>query len=84
MVTLVPPDSGPLLGDRPVTVGVCQTEMGGKGEVKGGCERQIEGRERMQKEQHLCCASSCIFTDPRQITVIHTAVPMAAECIAGG
>lgn len=26
MVTLVPPDSGPLLGDRPVTVGVYNTE----------------------------------------------------------
>lgn len=26
MVTLVPPDSGPLLGDRAVTVGVCRTE----------------------------------------------------------
>lgn len=24
MVTLVPPDSGPRLGDRPVTVGVCE------------------------------------------------------------
>lgn len=56
----------------------------GEGEVKGRQERRIEGRERMQKEQDLCCASSCISTDPRQITVIHTAVPMAAECIAGG
>lgn len=27
MVTFVPPDSGPRLGDRPVTVGVYQTEM---------------------------------------------------------
>lgn len=45
-VTLVPPDSGPLLGDRPVTVGVYKTERCKTTKVKKGCDSK--GKERAE------------------------------------
>lgn len=45
MVTLVPPDSGPLLGDRPVMVGVYRAAPAVGGGATG------EGRERLREER---------------------------------
>lgn len=39
MVTLVPPDSGPRLGDRPVTVGIYK-QMQRQREVRGDAQIQ--------------------------------------------
>lgn len=48
MVTFVPPDSGPLLGDRPVTVGVYKTDAE---KERLNRESKLEGEEQEQTER---------------------------------
>ena len=49
MVTFVPPDSGPLLGDRPVTVGVYKPER--KRDINGRLREQIKASRREWNER---------------------------------
>lgn len=99
MVTFVPPDSGPRLGDRPVTEGVYKNreyerlretvralkELREKDKPKG---RRKKKRRVSQKEGQQLWGTSrnlhVLSKIPLQITVIHIARPMAVECSGGG
>lgn len=50
MVTFVPPDSGPLLGDRPVTVGVYKPERW-RERVERDCENKLKEEREGAKER---------------------------------
>lgn len=84
MVTFVPPDSGPRLGDSPVIVGVYQTD-------KRRCESEFMGQKTWskQKTRRLIFSEnslkpSCIITYPWKIIVVQVAIPLTVECRASG
>lgn len=63
MVTLVPPDSGPLLGDRPVTVGVCETD---KRDFEPTEDKKMDILSN-QRLQHLLKTFRCYHISPAKL-----------------
>ncbi len=51
MVTLVPPDSGPRLGDNPVTDGICKDRK----------RRWVGNKQEMETKQHLAQVQDVVF-----------------------